>query len=128
MEKGNLLPVKEAQFAITMSVCFIWSTAKETLLTLKKKSSQICMFCGSTMESLPCKARKVWEFQDDNFVIVKHHGDHSCELKPRKPDIHFDEVLKGGLRKGPTQLQKEYLYDILKKRNPWNYSKKLQMI
>ena len=82
----------------------------------KRESSQICMLCGSTMESLPCKARKVWEFQDDNFVIVKHHGNHSCELKPRKPDINFDEVLKGGIRKGPTQLQKEYLYDILKKK------------
>ena len=37
MEKGNLLPGKETRFAITMSVCFIWSTAKETLLTLKKE-------------------------------------------------------------------------------------------
>ena len=82
----------------------------------KRESSQICMLCGSTMESLPCKAWKVWEFQDDNFVIVKHHGNHSCALKPRKPDINFDEVLKGGIRKGPTQLQKEYLYDILKKK------------
>ena len=86
------------------------------------------MLCGSTMESLQCKARKIWKFQDDNFVIVKHYGNHSCELKPRKPDVNLGEVLKGGIRKGPTQLQKEYLYDILKKINPWNYSKKLQMI
>ena len=37
MEKGNLLPTKEPHFAVTNSVCFIWSTAKETLLTLKKE-------------------------------------------------------------------------------------------
>ena len=61
------------------------------------------------------------------LVIVKHHGNHSCELKPRKPDIDFDEVLKGGLRKGPTQLQKEYLYAISFAAS-LNYSKKLQMI
>ena len=65
------------------------------------------------MESLPCKARKIWEFQDNNFVIVKHHGNHSSEFKPKKSDINFDEVLKGGMQTGPSQLQKEYLYDIL---------------
>ena len=58
-------------------------------------------------------------------VFVKYHGNHSCELKPRKTDIGFDEVLKGGMRKGPSQLQKEYLCDMLKKRNP---KKKLHMI
>ena len=82
----------------------------------KRENDQICMLCGLTMESLTGKARKIWEFQDDNFVIVKHHGNYSCELKPRKTDINFDEVLKGGMRKGPSQLQKEYLYDILKKK------------
>ena len=41
--------------------------------------------------------------------------------KPKKSDINFDEVLKGAMRKDPSQLQKEYL-------NPWNCSKKLQMI
>ena len=38
MEKGNLLPAKEAWFAVTMSVSFIWSTTKGTLLTLKKEN------------------------------------------------------------------------------------------
>ena len=33
------------------------------------------------------------------LVIAKHHGNHSWELKPRKTDINFDEVLKGGMRK-----------------------------
>ena len=69
-----------------------------------------------------------FSFHDDDFAIVKHHGNHSCELKPRKLDINFDEVLKDGIQKDPTQLQKEHLYDIFKKRNPWNYLKKLQMI
>ena len=48
----------------------------------KRESDQICMLCSLTMKSLSCKAWKIWEFQDDNLVIVKHHGNHSCELKP----------------------------------------------
>ena len=59
MERRNILPVKEAWFEIKMSVCFIWSTAKETL---KKESYKICMLYTLTMESLPCKAQKIWEF------------------------------------------------------------------
>ena len=56
----------------------------------KRESDQICMLCSLTMKSLSCKAWKIWEFQDDNLVIVKHHGNHSCELKPRKSDTNFD--------------------------------------
>ena len=35
----------------------------------KRESDQICMLCGSTMESLSCKAWKIWEFQDDNLSL-----------------------------------------------------------
>ena len=89
---------------------------RNTTRIKKRESDQICMLYGSTMESLPCKARKIWEFQDNNFVIAKYHGNNSCELKTKKSDINFDEVLKGAMRKDPSQLQKEYL-------NPWNCSR-----
>ena len=118
MEKGNLMPAKEARFANNDDCMFYLEYCKRNTTQVKKRESdQVCMLYGSTMESLPCKARKIWEFQDNNFVI----GNNSCELKPKKSDINFDEVLKGAMRKDPSQLQKEYL-------NPWNCSKKLQMI
>ena len=107
-----------ARFAITMSVCFIRSTAKETLFTLKKRklSDMYVVWFNNGINAM--YSAEVWELQDDNFFIVKHHWNHSCELKPKKPDINFDKVLKGGMWKGLSQLQKEYLYDIFKKRNP----------
>ena len=112
------MPAKEARFANNDDCMFYLEYCKRNTTRIKKRESdQICMFYGSTMESLPRKARKIWEFQDNNFVI----GNNSCELKPKKSDINFDEVLKGAMRKDPSQLQKEYL-------NPWNCSKKLQMI
>ena len=116
MEKGNLLPAKEAWFAVTMSVSFIWSTTKGTLLTLKKEN-MIWYVCCVIQQWSHCHVKHgKLSFYDDDFVIVKHHGNHSCELKPRKLDINFDEVLTDRIQKGPTQLQKEHLYDILKKK------------
>ena len=57
---------------------------RNTTQVKKRESDQVCMLYGSAMESLPCKARKIWEFQDNNFVIAKYHGNNSCELKTKK--------------------------------------------
>ena len=122
MEKGNLLPAKEARFAITMIVCFIWSTAKETLLKLKKEKV-IRYVCYMVQQWNHCHVKhgKFGSFKTiilslPNIMEIIH-----VNSKPKKSDINFDEVLKGAMRKDPSQLQKEYL-------NPWNCSKKLQMI
>ena len=69
MEKRNLLH----GLPITMSVCFIRSTAKETLFTLKKRklSDMYVVWFNNGINAM--YSAEVWELQDDNFFIVKHH-------------------------------------------------------
>ena len=85
------------------------------------------MLYGSTMTSLLCKAEKKLGSQNSNFVIVKHHGNQSCELKPKKLDINFDKALKDGIQKAHHDFKKNFFY-TLKKRNPWKYLMNLPMI
>lgn len=41
----------------------------------------VCRICKSPAIVLACPAVKVWEF-DDNYVVVKHTGKHTCPYVP----------------------------------------------
>ena len=67
---------------------YFQSYGKPNKVQFKKVSEDLvaCSCCGYQADSVPCAAKKVWEFSD-NTVLVYHCGQHSCVAKNEPIDI-----------------------------------------
>lgn len=70
-----------------------------------------CGCCGYPAEYVECKAKKVWEF-DDEKVIVYHYGQHNCFIKQQTKDI--TEAAKNFFRSNTTARPSQFPYEHLR--------------
>lgn len=74
----------------------------------------VCRICKSPAFFLDCPAVKIWEF-DDNYVVVKHSGKHTCPYVPRVANDEHTIAEHVKMRPGlpPKKLQREAMLSQL---------------
>ena len=82
----------KGSFSCENSNCiFQLESGEENSAHFKTESDdKFCNLCGQIMTFRPYYACKIWEFQEEH-VIVKHFGYHTCVLKPKQTKIDFKE-------------------------------------